>query len=72
MNGLNFELRRYADREGCAVQWGNIVGTFLGQEFKEVFATETEAIERERQALANEAIGDDRKPIAIKRERMRG
>ena len=68
---MNFELKRYADRDGRKVHWGNIVGHFLGQEFREEFATEEEAKERERQAMALEAIGDKREPIALKREIVR-
>ena len=61
------ELTRWADRTGKTVKWGNNVMGFRGQEFSETFATEEEAIERERQAKAGEAIGDNRKPIALKR-----
>ncbi len=60
-------LQRYADRNGCVVHWGNMVGPYMGQEFEETFATEAEAKERERQALALEAITVDRAPVAITR-----
>jgi hypothetical protein len=63
---------RWAEREGPVVKWGNTVisqvGVFHGQSFRETFATEAEAIERERQALANEAIGEGRAPVAVSRE----
>lgn len=64
---LNYTLQRWAERKGCLVRWGNIVGPFCGQEFTETFATEAEAQERERQALALEAIPDDRAPVALTR-----
>ena len=61
------QLERWADRKGTTVEWGNIVGWLQGQTFREVFKTEDEAKERERQALAKEAIGADRAPIATER-----
>ena len=64
---LQATLTRWADREGKTVKWGNMVMGFRGQEFRETFATEEEAIERERQVKAVEAIGDDRIPVAIER-----
>ena len=67
---INMELKRWADRKGTTVEWGNLVGCYRGQEFRETFATEEDAIERERQAIACEDIGDSRKPIAIKREKL--
>ena len=68
---IEAKLTRYADRKGCMVHWGNIIGGFLGQEFKETFKTEAEAIERERQALANEIIEIGRYPRAIKTDKIR-
>ena len=65
-------LRRWAKRDGCTVEWGNVVGGHRGQEFRETFAVKREAIEREKQANAGEAIREDRKPIAIKREQLHG
>lgn len=64
------ELVRWADRKGCVVQWGNIVGAYRGQEFEEEFATEIDAEERERQAKAGEAISADREPVAVCRRRL--
>ncbi len=63
-------LKRWAGRDGMTVSWGNMIGPYRGQEFTETFATEDEAVERERQANAGEAIGADRLPIAIKREQV--
>jgi hypothetical protein len=63
---------RWARRHGCVVEWGNNVvaagAVFSGQSFRETFASEAEAIERERQALAKEDIGAERAPIAIARD----
>lgn len=64
------ELKRWAQRDGCTVEWGNIVGCYLGQQFRETFATEEQAIERERQAKACEAIGAEREPVALTQERI--
>ena len=64
------KLERWAQRDGCVVCWGNVVMGRCGQEFRETFATENEARERERQALAGEAIEDDRFPVPVGRERM--
>jgi len=61
------QLNRWAQRTQNTVEWGNFVMGYRGQEFRETFATEEEAIERERQANAGEAIGKDREPIAIER-----
>ena len=65
------KLNRWAQRNGCVVKWGNVVGPYIGQEFTEHFATEAEAKERERQALALEPIGDKREPVAVRREQKR-
>jgi hypothetical protein len=65
-------FKRWAKRDGVMVEWGNIVAGMAGQSFREVFATEGEAVERERQALAKEAIGDDRAPVAVRRETLHG
>jgi len=65
---MQVQLNRWAMRDGKTVEWGNVVVGFRGQEFTESFSTEAEAIERERQANAGEAIGADRSPIAWKRE----
>lgn len=64
---IPYELRRWADRKGCVVRWGNLVGPYRGQEFEEEFRTEEEAMQRERQALACEPIPDDKEPIPIRR-----
>jgi len=61
-------FRRWAERNGKTVKWGNVIGPYCGQEFTETFTTEKEAKERERQALALEAIGDEKKPIALCRK----
>lgn len=66
---LEAKLSRWAERNGKVVRWGNIIGGFCGQEFEETFETEKEAIERERQAINCEAIGDKRQPIATHRVR---
>ena len=63
-------LRRWVDRQGKIVCWGNMVMGYRGQEFEEIFATEEEAIERECQAKAGEGIGEKRSPVAIKRSRL--
>ena len=65
---MQVQLNRWAMRNGNVVEWGNVVGGFCGQEFREVFATEAEAVERERQAKELEAIGADRLPIALSRK----
>lgn len=62
-----YELRRWANRKGTTVEWGNVIGGYNGQSFRETFATEDEAIERERQAIACESIPNDREPIATER-----
>ena len=62
---MEIKLRRWAERTGCTVKWGNIIGSYVGQEFCEVFKTEADAITRERQALACEPIGKDREPVAV-------
>jgi hypothetical protein len=64
---MTLELHRWAERKGTTVTWGNIVGQYNGQSFRETFATEAEAIERERQARACEPIGAAREPIAAER-----
>ena len=64
---MTFKLRRWAGRKGKTVEWGNVIGPYVGQSFRETFSTEAEAIERKRQAEACEAIGRDREPIAIER-----
>jgi hypothetical protein len=43
-----------------------------GQSFRETFATEAEAVERERQAKACEAIGADLEPKATARQELHG
>jgi len=68
---MDFKLKRWAERTGKTVCWGNIVGPWLGQEFEELFRTEEEAKERERQALAGEPIGKTREPIAVRRKTIR-
>lgn len=68
MNPSTIKLTRWAKRKGTTVLWGNMVGCYSGQQFEETFATEAEAVERERQALACEAIGDKREPIAVQRK----
>ena len=68
---LEHKLRRWAERDGKTVKWGNIVGPYRGQEFEEEFGTEEEAIERQRQAVACEAIGDGREPVAVRRIKIR-
>ena len=67
---MEFKLTRWAERKGTVVEYGNIVGPYLGQQFREEFATEADAIERERQAKACEPITDDRMPVPLKRERL--
>ena len=62
-----YSLKRWAKRDGTTVDWGNVIAGMNGQSFREEFATETEAVERERQALAGESIGVDRDPVAIVR-----
>lgn len=64
------KLRRWAERHGTTVCWGNLVMGYRGQEFEETFVNEQEAEERERQATAGEAIGDARVPIAQRRIRI--
>ena len=66
-----FQLKRWADRKGRTVKWGNIVGPYIGQEFEEKFSTTAEAKERERQVNALEPIGDTREPVPISRKRLR-
>ena len=68
---MDFTLKRWADRKGNIVEWGNIVGPYLGQSFREEFSNEEEAKERERQAKACESICDTREPIALKRISLR-
>ena len=68
---MEMKLQRWATRNGTTVEWGNVVGGYCGQEFRETFATETEAIERERQAKACESIAANRVPIALKRKQTR-
>ncbi len=63
-----FQLRRWAKRDGRTVTWGNLVGLYRGQEFRETFETEGQAKERKRQVIANEAIPDDREPIPLERQ----
>jgi hypothetical protein len=65
---MNYKLKRWAKRDACIVEWGNVVGPYIGQEFRETFATEEEAKIREQQALACEAIPADREPIPFKIE----
>jgi len=67
---MEMKLVRWAQRKGKVVEWGNVVGIYRGQEFRETFKTEKQAIEREVQAKGEEAIGEDRKPVALKRERI--
>jgi hypothetical protein len=62
------QLQRWAERKGTTVTWGNVIGGMQGQMFRETFSTEEDAIERERQALAGEGIGNKREPIAVARE----
>lgn len=66
-DAMDLKLRRWAKREGKTVEWGNVVGYLQGQSFTETFATEEDAQERERQAMALEAIGKDREPVALTR-----
>jgi len=68
---MEFKLARWAERKGKIVKWGNMVGPYRGQEFEETFKTNKQAIERERQAKACEAIGDKRVPIPLKRVDLR-
>ena len=63
-------LARWASRSSTTVEWGNVVGGFAGQSFSETFATEGEAMERERQALAGEPVGEERAPLAVVRRRL--
>ncbi len=65
-----FQFNRWAERSGCTVTWGNLVGPYQGQEFRETFKTEAQAKERERQAIAKEAIPKDREPIPLEREQL--
>jgi hypothetical protein len=67
---MDMKLTRWAMRKGRTVEWGNVVGPFRGQEFREAFRDEAEAKERERQAKACENIGDTRVPVALKREQL--
>lgn len=67
---IDAKLTRWAERKGLTVRWGNVIGGYCGQSFEETFATEKEARERERQALACEPIGDERPPIAQKRRKV--
>jgi len=62
------DFQRWAELRGRTVEWGNIIGPYTGQTFRETFRSVKEAKERERQALAKEAIGADREPVALKRE----
>lgn len=71
MNTCLDRFQRYAERRGKTVEWGNIIGPYIGQQFRETFATEEEAEERKRQALALEPIGSNRPPIAVSREKLR-
>ena len=64
---LEYKLRRWAERKGKIVRWGNVVGPYRGQEFEEEFGTEEEAKERERQAVACEPIGNESEPVAVRR-----
>ncbi len=64
------KLNRWAERKGNIVRWGNVIGSYCGQEFEEEFNSEEEAIERERQAKACEAIGAEREPVAIRRTQL--
>ena len=64
---MSIKFVRWADRDGKTVRWGNLIGCYRGQEFEETFSTEAEAVERERQANACEAISDKREPTPIKR-----
>lgn len=64
-------LRRWAERKGTILRWGNVIGTYAGQEFEETFRTVAQAKERERQALAGEAIGPVREPVALRRRDLR-
>ena len=61
---------RWAVRKGTVVEWGNLVGPYLGRQFRETFGNEVEAIERERQAMALEPISIGREPIALVRVRL--
>ncbi len=65
-----FQFNRWAERKGRTVKWGNLVGPYRGQEFRETFKTEAQAKERERQAIAKEAISKDRKPIPLRRKQL--
>jgi hypothetical protein len=65
-------FQRWARRTGGTVEWGNIIHGFIGQSFRETFSTEDEAIEREKQAVACEAIGADRLPVALERVERTG
>ena len=65
------QLKRYADRKGKTVHWGNIIGGFCGQEFIEEFATESQAKTREKQAKSGQAIPNDCKPIPKKKTVIR-
>lgn len=66
---IDTKLRRWAEiRGGTTVEWGNVIGIWNGQAFRETFATPEQAEERKRQALACEAIGVEREPVALTRE----
>ena len=67
-----YSLKRWARRDGTTVEWGNVVAGMSGQSFRETFATEAQAVERERQARAGEAIGADREPVAASRQELHG
>ena len=60
-----YQLRRWAQRDGSTVTWGNVIGGMSGQSRRQTFATEADAIERERQALACESLGAEREPIPV-------
>ena len=62
-----FSLQRWTNRDGKTVSWGNIIAGMSGQAFSETFATEDQAVERERQAKAGEPIRADREPVAVER-----
>lgn len=64
---LEAKLNRWARREGTTVEWGNVIGGYRGQEFREIFGTVADARKRERQANAGKPIGEDRQPVALKR-----
>jgi len=64
------KLLRWTNRLGNTVEWGNNVMGFRGQAFRETFNSEEEAIERERQAHAGEAITTARLPVAVTRTQL--